>query len=69
MAGENQWLYTKGTNSRPQGSFEFKLSDMVKVGKNSGDYVTHDIRPEIEYGITDKLSVSAELVFLIITTR
>ena len=63
VAGENQWLYAKGTDTRPQGSYEFKLSDTIKVGKNSGDYVTHDIRPEIEYGITDKLTVSAELVF------
>ncbi|HAI97884.1 MAG: hypothetical protein CL866_00470 [Cycloclasticus sp.] len=62
-AGENQWLYAKGTDTRPKGSFEFKISDIIKVGKGSGDYVSHDFRPEIEYGITDKLSVNAELVF------
>lgn len=62
QAGENQWLYVKGTDTRPEGSFEFKISDIAKVGKKSGDYVAHDIRPEIEYGITDKLSISAELV-------
>mgnify|MGYP003385497290 CR=1 FL=1 len=62
-AGENQWLYAKGTDTRPEGSFEFKFSDIMKVGKGSGDYTSHDFRPEIEYGITDKLSISAELVF------
>ena len=62
-AVENQWIYAKGTDTRPQGSFEFKLSDTIKVGKNSGDYVAHDIRPEVEYGVTDKLTVSAELVY------
>lgn len=63
MAGENQWLYAKGTDTRPQGSFEFKLRDTIKVGKNSGDYVAHDIRSEIEYGITDSLTVSAGLMY------
>jgi len=63
LAGENQWLYAKGTDTRPEGSFEFKISDIARVGKNSGDYVFHDIRPEIEYGITDSLSISAELVY------
>lgn len=63
IAGENQWIYAKGTDTRPEGSFEFKISDTIKVGKNSGDYVAHDIRPEIEYGITDKLTISGELVY------
>ncbi|PCH82981.1 MAG: hypothetical protein COB89_03900 [Piscirickettsiaceae bacterium] len=62
-AGENQWLYAKGTDTRPEGSFEFKISDTIRVGKGSGSYTFHDIRPEIEYGITDKLSISAELVY------
>ena len=45
MAEENLWVYTKGTDTRPKGSFEFKLSDTIRVGKHSGDYVFHDIRP------------------------
>jgi len=63
IAGENQWLYAKGTDTRPAGSFEIKLSDIMREGKGDGDYTFHDIRPEIEYGITDSLSISAELVF------
>jgi len=63
LAGENQWIYAKGTDTRPEGSFEFKISDTIRVGKGSGDYVFHDIRPEIEYGITDSLTISAELVY------
>lgn len=62
QAEENLWVYTKGTDTRPQGSFEVKLSDTIRIGKGSGDYVFHDIRPEIEYGITDKLTVGAELI-------
>jgi len=61
-AGENMWLYAKGTDTRPEGSFEAKLSDIARIGKDSGTYRFHDIRPEIEYGITDKLTVSAEAI-------
>lgn len=61
-AEENLWVYTKGTDTRPQGSYEFKLSDIVRIGKGSGDYVFHDIRPEVEYGITDRLTVGAEVM-------
>jgi hypothetical protein len=61
-AEENLWIYTKGTDTRPQGSWELKLSDIYRTGKNSGHYRFHDIRPEIEYGITDRLTVGAELL-------
>jgi opacity protein-like surface antigen len=59
-ADESLWLYAKGTDTRPKGSTELKISDITKIDKNSGDYVFHDIRPEIEYGITDRLTLSVE---------
>ena len=62
LAEENLWVYTKGTDTRPQGSFEFKVSDTIRVGKDSGDYEFHDIRPEIEYGVTNKLTIGAEIL-------
>lgn len=63
VAGENLWVYAKGTDVRPQGSYEFKLHDTIRLDKNAGDHYTfHDIHPEIEYGITDKLTVAAEVV-------
>jgi len=61
-AEENLWVYTKGTDTRPEGSYELKLSDTIRVGKGSGSYVFHDIRPEVEYGITDRLTIGAELM-------
>lgn len=61
-ADESLWVYAKGTDTRPQGSTELKISDTIKIGKNSGDYVFHDIRPEIEYGITNRLTFSAESI-------
>lgn len=61
-AEENLWIYTKGTDTRPKGSFELKISDIARIGKSSGDYAFHDIRPEFEYGITDRLTVGFELM-------
>jgi len=61
-AEENLWVYTKGTDTRPQGSFEAKLSDIMRMDKASGQYVFHDIRPEVEYGITDRLTIGGELM-------
>jgi Family of unknown function (DUF6662) len=63
VAGENLWVYAKGTDTRPQGSYEFKLADTIRLDKNAGShYRFHDIRPEIEYGITDRLTVAAEAI-------
>lgn len=62
VAEENLWLYTKGTDTRPQGSWELKLSNISRLDKDSGDYAFHDIRPEIEYGVTDRLTLGAELM-------
>lgn len=59
-ADENLWIYTKGTDTRPEGSWELKMSDIARIGKNSGSYEFHDIRPEIEYGITDRLTLGVE---------
>lgn len=61
-AGENLWVYAKGTDTRPEGSFEFKLADTIRLDKNAGDYRFHDIRPEIEYGVTDSLTIAAEAI-------
>ncbi|MEO1857631.1 MAG: DUF6662 family protein [Rubritalea sp.] len=61
-ADENLWMYTKGTDTRPEGSWELKLNSISRLGKDIGDYAFHDIRPELEYGITDKLTVFGELM-------
>ena len=62
QAEENLWLYAKGTDTRPEGSFELKLSNISRIGKGTGDYQFHDIRPEIEYGVNDSLTIGAELM-------
>lgn len=62
-AEENLWIYTTGTDTRPQGSTELKISNVTRIGKKSGHYRFNDIRPEIEYGITDRLTVGASVLF------
>ena len=59
---ENLWLYTTGTDTRPQGSFEAKFTDIMMKGKSSGKYVRHEMRGGLEYGLTDKLTVGASLL-------
>jgi len=66
IAGENLWVYAKGTDTRPQGSYEFKLQDTIRLDKNAGDHYTfHDIHPEIEYGVTDKFTIAAEAIIFV----
>ena len=61
-AGENLWVYARGTDTRPQGTYELKLNYVGRYDKDSGDYAFHDIRPEIEYGFTDKFTMSGALL-------
>ena len=61
-ADENLWVYARGVDTRPQGSWELKLQDIIKTGKDGGDYTSHEIRAGAEYGVTDKLTVGAEVI-------
>jgi len=61
-AEEVMWIYTRGTDTRPKGSFELQLSDVMMKGKSSGKYVRHEIRPGIEIGVTDKYTVGAKAI-------
>jgi opacity protein-like surface antigen len=60
-ADENLWLYARGVDTRPKDTWELKLKDVARLDKGSGDYAFNDFRPEIEYGITDKLTIGAAL--------
>lgn len=63
-AEENLWVYTRGTDTRPQGSYEFAAQDIVRMDKASGQYNFHDIRARLEYGVTNRLTVGANLIFM-----
>jgi hypothetical protein len=62
QADENFWVYTRGADTLPQGALELKAYDIFRTGKSSGDYDFHDLRFEAEYGVTSKLTLSAEVM-------
>lgn len=61
-ADESLWIYARGADTLPKGELELKFRDTVRIGKDSGDYVFHDLRGEVEYGLTNRITLSAELV-------
>ncbi|MEM7390987.1 MAG: DUF6662 family protein, partial [Verrucomicrobiota bacterium] len=42
--------------------YELKLGGIARLGKDSGHYRFYDIRPELEYGVTDRLTLGGELI-------
>lgn len=63
VAEENLWVYATGTDTRPKGSWELKLGTVSRLGKADSHYEFHDVHAEVEYGVSDKLTVGAELMF------
>lgn len=59
-ADESLWVYTQGSDTRPEGSWEMKLQNISRLDKDSGDYTFHDLRAEVEYGLTDRLTLGFE---------
>lgn len=59
-ADEYLWVYTRGADTLPKGALEAKFRDVSRFGKHSGEYAFHDLRPALEYGVTDRLSVEFE---------
>ena len=61
-ADESLWIYARGADTLPRGSLETKLTDVIRLDKDSGDYTFHDLRAEVEYGATDRLTLGAEVL-------
>ncbi len=59
---EALWLFAKGSDTRPKGSYEIKSSDLVRTGKAGADYEHHDMRLEGEYGLTSKWTIGAKAI-------
>lgn len=62
LGEEALWLYAKGSDTRPKGSFEIKSSDLYRTGKASADYEFHDLRLEAEYGLTSRWTFGAKVI-------
>jgi hypothetical protein len=61
-AEEQLWVYARGSDTLPKGETELKFSNISRLDKDSGDYRFNDFRPEIEYGLTDRITLSAEIL-------
>lgn len=61
-ADERLWIYTKSAETLPEGQTEIVVSDVIRSGKVDSDYTFHDIRLEVEHGITNRLTGYAELI-------
>ena len=59
-ADEYLRVYTRGADTLPKGGLEAKFRNTSRLGKHSGEYAFHDMRPALEYGVTAWLSVEFE---------
>ncbi len=55
-ADESLFSYLYTTESLPKGQWEYEQSQTLRSGKARGSYLSLDLKNEIEYGITDRLS-------------
>lgn len=61
QADENLFGYVRGAEVLPKGSAEFYQWFTQRSDKGSGHYRAIDTKTEIEYGVTDRFQVSAEV--------
>jgi hypothetical protein len=61
VADENLFGYVRGSEVLPKGSGEFYQWFTQRNNKGSGHYRAVDTKTEIEYGVTDRFQVSAEV--------
>jgi len=61
VADENLFGYVRGSEVLPKGSGEFYQWVTQRNNKGSGHYRAVDTKTEIEYGVTDRFQVSAEV--------
>ena len=60
-ADESVLGYVKGSETLPRGAWEYDQTLTYREGKGTGDYDAWDSKSELEYGVTDKFTVSAYL--------
>lgn len=67
-ADENLFGYVKGAETLPKGAYEVYGWATVRSDKGQGDYQATDLETELEYGLTDRLTVSGAVNFMAIDT-
>ncbi|KQV54007.1 MULTISPECIES: DUF6662 family protein [unclassified Duganella] len=61
VADENLFGYVRGSEVLPKGSGEFYQWVTQRNNKGTGHYRALDTKTEVEYGVTDRFQVSAEV--------
>jgi len=61
LADENLFGYVKGAEVLPEGTYEFYQIVTQREGKGTGHYNAFNTTTELEYGVTDRFTVSGEL--------
>jgi opacity protein-like surface antigen len=69
QADENLLGYVKGAETLPKGGKELYQFVTIRDGKGSGKYTAIDTVTELEYGVTDKFTISGEIQTLSIDTN
>lgn len=60
-ADERKFTYSYEAKTLPKGGLEFEQWATLRTGKDDGDFTRVDLREEIEYGITDRLTTALYL--------
>lgn len=68
-ADENLFGYNAGAETLPKGSGEIYVFNTLRSGKGQGTYNALDTEIEGEYGVTDRITLSASAGFLSIDTH
>lgn len=68
-ADENLLGYNAGAETLPKGSAEIYVINTLRSGKGRGEYSAVDTEIEGEYGVTDRISLSAAAHLLTIDTK
>jgi hypothetical protein len=58
QAGESLLNYVTGTDTQPEGSWEFIQWVTQRSDKGAGSYTARDYRTEVEYGFSDRFSAA-----------
>jgi len=62
VAGENLLGYTKGAEPLPKGALEFYQTLTQRTDKGQGSYTALDSFTELEYGVSNRFTVSGALI-------
>ncbi|WP_196140616.1 DUF6662 family protein [Aliikangiella sp. G2MR2-5] len=68
MAGENLLGTVQGAETLPEGAYELYQKVTIRSDKGQGDYRATNYETELEYGATNKLSVTGSLKMLSLDT-